>query len=78
MNPLTLICYIRSKKISLLPVAQTPEPPVVVVFIQHLDDITAAYGQFIRTISSVVVERDDLEKEHKGGGVAYERGEGCM
>lgn len=73
-NPLTLICYVRSKKISLLPIGQTPKPPVVIVLVQHLDDIAAACSQLIRSISSVVIERDNLEKEHSGGGTEYERG----
>lgn len=68
----------RSKKISLLPIGQTPEPPPLVVFVQHLDDITAAYGQFIRSIRFVVTERDDLEEEHRGGRVECEEEGDCM
>lgn len=77
-KPLTLICYMRSQKISLLPIGQTAEPPPLVVFVQHLDDITAAYGQFIRSIRFVVTERDNLEEEHRGGGVGYEEEGDCM
>lgn len=73
-NPLTLICYIRSKKISLPPADQAPEPPLVVVFVQHLDDITAAYGQFIRPISSVVIKRDNLENTTVEGLIKRRKG----
>ncbi len=76
-NPLTLICYIRSKKISLLPIGHTPKPPVVIVLVQHLDDIAAACGQLIRSISSVVIERDDLEEEQRRRDWICE-GKGCM
>lgn len=51
----------RSKEVSLLPIGQTAEPPPLVVFVQHLDDIAAAHGQFVRSIRFVVTERDDLE-----------------
>lgn len=69
-NPLTMIGYIGSKKISLLPVGQAPKPPAVIVFVQHLDDVTAAYGELIGPVSSVVVEWDDLEEDQKAGGTA--------
>lgn len=49
-----------------------PEPPGVIVFVQHLDDITAAEVQFIGPIGSIVVQRDDLEEEHGGGGLERE------
>lgn len=65
-NPLTLIYHIRSKKISLLPIDQATKPPIVIVLVQHLDDITTAYGQFIRPISSVVIQWDNLQDKHSG------------
>lgn len=78
-NPLTVICNIRSKKISLLPVGQTAKPPAIIVFVQHLDDVTAAYGELIGPISSVVVEWDDLEEDHEAGETACVGGwEVCM
>lgn len=68
----------RSEEVSLLPIGQTAEPPPLVVFVQHLDDIAAAYGQFVRSIRFVVTERDDLEEEHRGGGVEREEEGDCM
>lgn len=38
-----------------------------------MDDVATPYGQLIGSIRSVVVQRDDLEEEHRGGGVEYER-----
>lgn len=60
-NPLTLISYVRGKKISLQPVSQAAEPPALIVFVQDADDVTTAYGELVRTVSVVVVECNDLE-----------------
>ena len=46
-HSLTMICYVGCQKISLLPVGQAPKPPVVIVFVEHLDGITTADGEFI-------------------------------
>lgn len=67
-NPLTLISYIRGKKISLQPVSQAAEPPALIVFVQDSDDVTTAYGELIRTVSVVVVECNDLEWRTNEGG----------
>lgn len=63
-----MICHIGSQKVSLPAIGQTAQPPVVVVFEQHLDDVTAAQAEFIQSSGSVVVESDHLDGEHQGGG----------
>lgn len=60
-NPLTLISYIRGKKISLQPVRQAAEPPTLIVFVKDSDDVTTPYGELVRTVSIVVIECNDLE-----------------
>lgn len=68
-NPLTLISYIRSKEISLQTVSQTAEPPALIVFVEDLDDVTAANGELVRTVSVVVVECNNLQsrRNERGG-----------
>lgn len=63
---LTLINYIRSKEISLQTASQPAKPPALVVFVQDLDDVTAAKGELIRAVSVVVVECNNLEKRRGG------------
>lgn len=63
-----MICHIGSQKVSLLAIGQTAQPPVVVVFEQHLDDVAAAQAEFIQSSGCVVVESDHLDGEHGGGG----------
>lgn len=64
---LTLINYIRSKEISLQTAGQPAKPPALVVFVQDLDDVTAAKGELVRAVSFVVVECNNLESRRNGG-----------
>lgn len=65
---LTLINYIGSKEISLQTASQPAKPPALVVFVQDLDDVTAAKGELVRAVSFVVVECNNLEWRRNGGG----------
>ena len=56
----TLICSVRRWEVTLLPIGQTSEPPVVVVFVEHLDDVSSLEGQLVRAVGCVVVQRDHL------------------
>lgn len=51
----TFISHIGCWEISFLSTDQSPKPPAVIVFVQHMDHITAAYRQLIRSIGSVLV-----------------------
>lgn len=63
ITPLTVICHVRSQKVSLLAIREAAQPPVVIVLEQHSDDVAAVQREFVQPGGCVVVQ-----SHHLGGG----------
>lgn len=59
----TFLGHVTGGEESLLSVWQFSHPPVVVVFVQHRDNVTLEYRQLVRPLSSVIVHGYHLQDQ---------------